>query len=315
MKHISLNNLNKILGINRVKINFSLFPYFSIRTNCVAEFFFEAKTKHDLLRAIVTASKNNLTLTFIGGGSNLVVTKDVLAGLVVKNSYLKKEILREGKQYVEILVSSGYSMSKFVQETVDAGYEGFEYHKGLPGTIGGALCMNSKWTKPLIYIGDLLSYAYLSDATGKVRKADKEYFNFSYDYSILQETKEIVLDAVFKLNKVEPKILKTRSEEAFKYRKDTQPFGVSSSGCFFKNISDKDRQRLSLSTNSAGYLIDKAGLKKAQVGAFFVSNKHANFIINQGKGDPNDLVTLLNRIKSTVKAKYGVQLKEEVIII
>jgi len=148
-----------------------------------------------------------------------------------------------------------------------------------------------------------------------VKKVAKSYFKFAYDYSILQKTGEIVLEAVFRLKKIDPKILQDRAARSFKYRKKTQPFGVASSGCFFRNISDEEKNKRNLPTASAGYLIDKAGLKGFTVGGFYVSPIHANFIINKGNGKNEDLIKLLGIIKKGVKEKFGVELEEEVIII
>ena len=89
------------------------------------------------------------------------------------------------------------------------------------------------------------------------------------------------------------------------YRKQTQPFGVFTSGCFFKNINSK----------SAGKLIDQAGLKGKRIGKFHVSDKHANFIIHDGEGKPEDLRKLLQLIKNKVKNKFAISLEEEVIVI
>ena len=187
----------------------------------------------------------------------------------------------------------------------ERGFEGLDYHFGLPGTVGGAIYMNSKWTKPLSYYGDNLVSANLVDNRGQVKTVKKSYFKFAYDFSILQKTKELLLDAVFKLKKSKPEIVKQHADFAMDYRKKTQPFGVFTSGCFFKNIDGQ----------SAGRLIDQAGLKGKRIGGFQVSEKHANFIINDGSGKPEDLKKLLQLIKTKVKEKFGIKLEEEVIII
>jgi len=98
------------------------------------------------------------------------------------------------------------------------------------------------------------------------------------------------------------------------YRKKTQPFGVSTCGCFFKNISKIERKKANVETKSAGYLIDKSGLKGVSIGNFKVSTKHANFIVNtkSSQSDPCDLIQLVSLIKQKVKLKYGIELKEEV---
>ncbi len=295
-----MSNLKSQLQLEKNK---DLFPYLTIKVHVKAEFFFEAKTKEDLIRAKEYSLQNNIPLFILGGGSNLVPLRDKIFGLVVLNRYIKKQILRKEKNFVDILISSGYPVAKLVSETIEKGWEGFEYHKGLPGTVGGAIYMNSKWTRPLNYFSQNLLYAYLLDEKAKIKKVNQQYFQFAYDFSILQKTKEILLEGIFRLNKSDFNILRKRSEEVLSYRKKTQPFGVASSGCFFKNINGI----------SAGYLIDKSGLKGFSVGDWVVSNIHANFILNKGGGKLEDLARLIEIIKQKVKDKFGVNLKEEVI--
>ncbi len=289
----------------RIEKNKDLIQFNTLRTNAKAEYFLEAKTREDLIKGKKFALKNKLSLFTLAGGSNLAIIQEKIKGLVVKNNYLKLEVIKETDDYVNLLVSSGYPVSKLVSETVEKGYEGFEYHKGLPGTVGGAIYMNSKWAKPESYFGENLICAYLVNGRGQDKKVEKDYFKFAYDYSTLQKTKEILLEAVFQLKKTNPEILKKRSEFAFEYRKKTQPMGVKTSGCFFKNIGGK----------SAGQMIDKVGLKGLSVGDFFVSPIHANFIINRGNGKTKDLLKLIRIIKNKVKEKFGVKLEEEVIIV
>jgi UDP-N-acetylmuramate dehydrogenase len=289
----------------QIKKNKELFPYLTLRTRTKAELYFEAKTREDLIKARQYAREMNLSFFILGGGSNLALTKEIIHGMVVKNSYAIAETIDETSEFVDLLVSSGYPVSRLVQLTVEKGYEGFENHKGLPGTVGGAVYMNSKWTRPISYFSDCLLYAQIIDANGNERREEKKYFRFSYDYSILQKTKEIVLEAVFRLKKISSQILEKRAKEAFDYRLKTQPFGVATSGCFFRNPGK----------TSAGYLIDKTGLKGYSVGDFIVSDKHANFILNKGNGKPEDLRKLLSIVKSKVKKKFGVELEEEVILI
>lgn len=300
-----LKILSAFLGEKRVKKDIDLCNFTTLKIHSLAEYFFEAKNREDLLKAKQISLQLGLPLFILGGGSNLAIIKRKIHGLVVRNLYQKKEIINEKKDYVDLLVSSGYLVSKLVLETIDQGFEGLEYHLALPGTVGGAIFMNSKWTKPLFYFGDYLIFSYLIDENGKIKKVDRDYFQFAYDFSILQKTKEILLEAIFRLKKTDPAILKKRGEEALNYRKQTQPRGVFSSGCFFKNINGK----------SAGYLIEQCGLKGYTVGDFYVSEKHANFIINRGNGKREDLMRLIRLIKEKVKEKFGLELEEEVVII
>lgn len=296
--------IENYVGTDRVKENFDLSPYLTLRTQTLAELYFEANSKEDLIKAFNASKSLKLPFFIIGGGSNLAITKKILPGLVVRNKYSQKKI--EAKDnYGLLTVSSGYPITKLAKELAEMGYEGLEYHLGLPGSIGGALYMNSKWTKPTNYVGDCLVSADLIDPSGNVKTVDRKYFNFAYDQSILQKTKETVLEASFKLKKNNPEVLKEHTRFALDYRKKTQPFGVFTSGCFFRNVNGE----------SAGKMVDQAGLKGKRIGKFHVSDKHANFIINDGNGSTEDLKKLLSVIKKTVKDKFAIDLKEEVIII
>ena len=292
-----------------------LFPHTTLRMRVKAKYFCIARSREDLITAQHYASEHALKLLILGGGSNIAITSPEVDALVVKNLYMKKEIVEEAHDYVDLSVSSGYPVGKLVNETADAGYAGIEYHLGLPGTVGGALYMNSKWTHPECYFGDALYRAYLLDSKGTIRRVDRDYFNFAYDYSILHDSREILLEAVFRFKKLDPAVLRKRADDAKEYRKKTQPTGVASSGCFFQNITDDEQQKAGLDTKSAGSLVDKSGLKNFRVGNFVVSPDHANFIINQGDGDPADLKEMLRMIKQKVKEKFSIALREEVIAV
>jgi len=305
--------MEDIIGKGKIREQVDLFPYLSMRLHSIAQYFFEAKTKEELLLAIQAAHKLDLPLIVLGGGSNAVFQKSQVNGLVLKNSYSSIQALAATDATVDIEVGSGTNMAVLVQNIAEQGLSGLEYHKGLPGTVGGAIYMNSKWLHPVCYVGDKLVSAILIDAEGKEKKVLREYFKFDYDFSILQETHELLISAVFRLQKNDSEIVLQRADESIEYRKKTQPSGVATCGCFFRNISAAEQKEHSLPTKSAGYLIDKAGMKGMQRGSFKVSDVHANFIINTG-GDakPEDLVSLVKLIKQQVKEKFGVELREEV---
>ncbi len=310
------DDIEKTVGSGRIVSRAELFPYLTLRTRSKAALFFEAKTRQDLINIKKASLRYAIPLLLLGGGSNLVVTKSLITGMiVVKNSYMSKKTVYEDDVRADIMISSGYPMPRLVNETVERGLGGLEYHKGLPGTIGGAVCMNSKWTRPESYVGDLVTAAYILDGSGKEKKVGRDYFEFGYDFSIIQITHDVILDVVFRFAKQSPKVLRKRTNEAFEYRKKTQPFGKNSSGCFFKNIGEEQKQALRLPTLSAGFLIDQAGMKGYRIGGYSVSDKHANFILNDGDGNEKDLSRLIRDVKNAVKKKYGIVLQEEVVII
>ena len=288
-----------------IQTNVDLKQFTTVKSTAIASHFTTVKTREHLIEAVQHAHKQNLELMVIGGGSNTVFASEAVIKFVIRNQYFNFEVVAETDTTADVKVSSGLPISMLINKTIEKGLEGFEYNQGLPGSVGGALHMNSKWTKPLMYFGDRLISATLLDKEGNEKTVERDYFKFAYDFSELQNTKEILVEAVFRLTKANPEVLKQRAAEALAYRKETQPFGVASSGCMFQNIDGK----------SAGELIDKAGLKGARVGNYVVSEKHANFIINEGDGKVEDLKKLLDMVKTKVKEVHGVELKEEVRII
>jgi UDP-N-acetylenolpyruvoylglucosamine reductase len=310
-----LHALEEILGTGRVAENKDITHYTTMKSSTHAQYFFEAESYQDWEKVGTIIQKVLLPVFPLGGGSNLAIVHDTVEGLVVRNLYQEQEVLKEDDKHVQLLVASGCPVGRLVTQCIEKGWAGLEYHLGLPGTVGGAIYMNSKWMHPETYFGDNLLYAYILGKDGTVRQESRDYFHFAYDYSSLQKTKEIILGAAFNLTKESPADLKKRAHEALAYRKQTQPFGVSTSGCFFRNIPKEEQEKHHLPTTSAGYLIDHAGLKNTQLGDFIVSDKHANFIINTGHGKPEDLLSLIQMVKDKVHEKYGVHLEEEVVVV
>jgi UDP-N-acetylmuramate dehydrogenase len=305
--------LEDILGVDTIRENVDLFPYLSMRLHTKAQYFFEAKTREDFLGALRASFNLKIPLIMVGGGSNMVFHDSLITGLVVKNSYSDLKTVFENRQEIDIEVGSGMNMALLIQHLEEKGYSGLEYQKGLPGTVGGGVYMNSKWTLPVSYVGDCVLGAELSDAQGNIKKVDRDYFQFAYGYSKLQDTHEYIVSVIFRLKKMESGIVIDRALNAQTYRHKTQPFGKPTCGCFFRNVSDEIQKKYNLPTKSAGYLIDKAGLKGKSIGSFMVSDVHANFIMNKG-GDarPEDLKALSDLIKQKVKEQFGIELKEEV---
>lgn len=307
--------LNELPGFDQFQLqqNKNISPYLTMRTQVTAEWYCEVSSRDEWLELIKLCKTNNVQYTILGGGSNVAILTPHMQGLVIRNMYQKKEVLSETHEFAMVLISSGYSVTRLAKETAQDGLSGFEYHMGLPGTLGGGIYMNSKWTRPDSYLGDSLVSATLLDDHGNEKTVPQEYFEFSYGYSILQETKEIFLDGIFQLKKEDPEVLLQRAREAQDHRAATQPKGQFTTGCFFKNISAAEQEKLGVPTKSAGYLIDQAGLKNTTVGDYYVSEKHANFIMNRGNGTAQDLHTLVELIRTKVKEIYGIELKDEVI--
>lgn len=310
------------LGRDRVKLNEPLSKHTYFKLGGPADLFFEALTSDDLLTAVQSAINFQVPYFVIGGGSNIIVSDKGFRGLIIKNKtgqiQLKGFTGSANKGHVdlkEVIVSadSGVPANKLIRYTVDEGLQGLEEFLGLPGTVGGAVYNNSHHLGELI--GDRVVEVTVIDSEGNLKKYLHDDLKFAYDYSILHKTKEVILTVSFQLKRGDKTKLWEIATEAVKRRSATQPLGSPSSGCIFRNIPLADKMRLGVPTQSAGYLIDKAGLKGTRVGGAVVSDLHANFIINDGTATTQNVLDLVQVIKKSVKDKFGVTLEMEVFVI
>jgi len=190
-----------------------------------------------------------------------------------------------------------------------------EMHLGLPGTVGGAIYMNSKWTHPEGYVGDVVYQAEILNSKNEQQVVPKSYFQFGYDSSLIQKTGDIVLRVVFALRQGDKEKLWESANAAIAYRRESQPQGVLGPGCTFRNITKAQAMTAATpqGTTSAGFLIDHAGLKGVTIGGAQISPVHANFIINRNKATAADVIQLISRAKEQVKRQFGVLLEEEIV--
>jgi UDP-N-acetylmuramate dehydrogenase len=248
----------------------------------------------------------------LGSGSNTIFSDLGFRGLVIVNHL--NHISLESESGL-VTVESGSMTNMVVNKTISIGLAGLEYFLGIPGSIGGAVYNNSHYLTELI--GDHIDSVELLTNEDAVVWKPQSYFNFSYDYSILQETHEIILTIQFKLVKKEKSALESIAHTALSRRRQTQPLELPSSGCIFKNFKDTVTQYPLIPPNitSAGALIDQAGLKGFKIGGAEISTVHANFIVNRGNAKTQDIIDLTNHINSTILKKYGIMLKKEVFFI
>lgn len=303
--------------------NVSLAPFTTFKIGGPAEFFYEAGTVSELVEAVTKGRKLGLQITILGGGTNVLIGDKGIRGIVIKNNTAAitirgaKGSYRAGRKVGSVYVEadSGVVFNKLVRFTVEEGLGGLEAHLGLPGTVGGAIFMNSKWTNPISYVGDAVYQATILTPKNETNIVDRSYFRFGYDSSVIQKTGDIVLKVVFALTPGQKDDLWKMANESIEYRRASQPQGVKSPGCTFRNLSQADAIAISSpnQTTSAGFLVDHAGLKGVSVGDAQISPVHGNFIINTGHATAHDVVTLIELARRKVKEQFGVELLEEIV--
>ncbi|HZZ99037.1 MAG TPA: UDP-N-acetylmuramate dehydrogenase [Candidatus Saccharimonadia bacterium] len=270
-----------------------------------AEVFVRLYERKDFEDLVVFCRKHSIELTMLGGGSNVLIADAGIRGLVIKNLTKHYEV-KVGENSGTIEVDSGLPTNVIVRASVDAGLEGLEKFLGLPGSVGGAVYNNSHFSgKDLI--GNVVKTVHLIDATGEKVMRTRDEMEYAYDYSILQKTHEVIIWVEFELPKGDKVQLEKTMLEVTRHRATTQPLGIPSSGCMFKNALMPDGTK-----QSAGFLIDKAGLKGMKVGDAMVSPVHANFIVNTGHATQEQVEKLAQKVEAVIKEKFGVELHREV---
>ena len=254
------------------------------------------KSKQDLIKVIEIINENKIQLTILGSGSNVLVSDNGIRGAVIslKNS-LKQIEVDDNILYAEC----GTMLGKIVKHAVKNNLIGLENLNGVPGTLGGALIMNAgAWGGE---ISENLIHVEVINSKSEIQKIQKKDLNFSYRQSSFNKD-DILLSAKFNLKKADKDIIKENFIEAQSGRKKSQPLNKRSAGSLFKNPKN----------NSAGKLLDEAGLKGFSIGDAKISEKHANFFINDGDATSKDMLMLIKKAHKEVKDKFNINLSLEV---
>jgi UDP-N-acetylmuramate dehydrogenase len=233
----------------------------------------------------------------LGHGSNLVVSD---AGIpdVVLHTRSMKNIYHHGEQEAALRCEAGATLARLVSVAHELSLAGAEGLIGIPGTIGGAVAGNAGGRE--VALGDLLTEVTLVEPDGTTRVVACSPADFGYRTSPFRGA--VVLDAVVQLcPDTKPQIFE-RMTTTLRAKADSQPLSAWSAGCMFRNPENA----------SSGALIDRAGCKGLSEGGAQVSPAHANFIVNTGGAEAEDVRRLVLKVQEAVRASAGVELPLEV---
>ena len=242
---------------------------------------------------------NSVRFTVIGNGSNVFFADEGYRGVIVFTTKMKQFTFGEDVLECE----AGAQLTAVSVRAVKAGYDGYAFACGIPGSIGGGVYMNAGAYEG--QIADILLYSdYYDTETGKVERLSAEDHNFAYRYSsYMDNPHRIILFAAFKLVKAEdPKAVIALMEDHIRARKEKQPLEFPSAGSTFKRYPGYYTAKL----------IDEAGLKGYSVGGAQVSEKHAGFVINKGGATARDVLELIQIIKDKIYENEGIHIECEV---
>jgi UDP-N-acetylmuramate dehydrogenase len=304
----------------KIKEKVLLKDYTTFKIGGPAEYFVEVTTVEELQEALAWSKENNKPFLILGGGSNVIVSDDGFAGLVIKLDLQKLEF-----EDNKVTVGPGVMLSYLLNKSLSKELIGLEFAAGIPGTVGGAIRGNAG-TYGLAMSDVVAEIKYLDDDY-TVQEMKKKKAKFSYRHSIFKTNSWIILEAELKLSTGNVDVAKKLVADRLQYRQDTQP-NQPSAGCIFKNIRFQDIDLKDLKARNldvdkfaehkkipAGYLIEKMGLKGHVIGDAQISEIHANYIVNKGQATAEQVIMMISFIKQQIRDKYGIQLQEEVQIV
>ncbi|MEA3293118.1 MAG: UDP-N-acetylmuramate dehydrogenase, partial [Patescibacteria group bacterium] len=274
-----------------IKENILLKNYTTFKIGGPARYFIKLKSKKDLIKAVIFAKQRKLPFFVLGGGSNLLVSDKGFNGLIIKIQNSGIKIQNNFLEQKTIYVESGAKLSDLLNLTADKSLTGLEWAIGIPGTIGGAIAGNAGAFEKSIK--DVVKKIEVFDTKKQeIRVLENKDCKFSYRDSIFKHKKNlIILSAEFQFKTGSKEKIKNKIKKYLNYRKNSQPINFFSSGSIFKNPKNV----------SAGKLIEECGLKSKKNGCAQISEKHANFIVNLGGAQANNVLELIKIIKKKVR--------------
>lgn len=273
-----------------------LAPYTWLRVGGPAQFFVEPRSVEELAAVIRVCREQDLRVRVLGDGSNLLVRDEGASGAVIR---LPRELFSAvAVEGTTVRAQAGALLSHVISQSVRAGLAGLEVLTGIPGTVGGALHGNAGGKGG--DIGQFVREATVLTGGGEtlVRRGDE--LAFAYRQSSLDDL--VILEAAFELTPDDPDEIARRMRKIWITKKASQPLSHQSAGCIFKNPRGQ----------SAGQLIDRAGLKGTRVGGAEISDRHANFVVTHEGAKAEDVIRLIDLARSRVLEKFGVELELEV---
>lgn len=302
-------HLVECVGADRIKRQAALAPLTTFKVGGPADWLVDVQSGGELTRLVAIARDAAVPVTVLGGGSNVLIGDRGIRGLVIRLRLAVIEIASSGS----VRAGAGATMNGLVRWTIGHGLSGLEAWAGTPGTVGGAIFGNAHYAGR--NIGDLVTRAMLVDPNGYELIASREDLGFDYDTSRLKSTREILVWAEFAAASGRPDDLRRTARASLAFRKRTQPLETPSAGCVFQN-PDPARDRVPDGiAPSAGALIDRAGLKGAAEGGARISPAHANFFVNEGHATARDIRALIDRARRDVRDRFGVELRNEIMLL
>ncbi|MGI6555555.1 MAG: UDP-N-acetylmuramate dehydrogenase [Bacillota bacterium] len=250
----------------------------------------------DLRTAVLIAWKNNVPVTILGNGTNVLVADRGVEGLTIKMRGLRNwDVSGE-----RITAEAGVNLPELSRIAQGHNLSGLEFAAGIPASVGGAVVSNAGAHGSSMQ--DIVRSVLVMDYQGALHTFAGSELGFGYRSSMFRDGRFIVLQSVMDLEPMPGEQVKEKMQHYLGVRSRTQPVESATAGSVFVNPASVP----------AGLLIEKAGLKGAREGGAQVSHKHANFIVNADNATASDIVRLIRRIQEQVYSMFGIKLETEI---
>jgi UDP-N-acetylmuramate dehydrogenase len=273
----------------------------TMRVGGPADLFAEIHNLFELRGLVRFARARDIPVFILGRGSDRVISDAGIGGIVVHDRAQGARV--EG---TSLIADAGLPMARAATLAKDAGLSGLEFGLAIPGTVGGAVWANAGAHDS--EIKDVLTSAGVMLSDGTEASMTPAELELGYRDSRLKRSEpgrpEVVTSATFQLTPAEPAAIAVALDEIRRWRQAHQPLGMPSAGSVFRNPSPE---------LSAGALIDGLGLKGRRVGGASVSEKHANFIVNDQKGSASDVRRLTEMVQAVVRREQDIDLVPEIV--
>ena len=298
--NLESNFIKKLDGNFRTNVKLSNYSWFNLGGN--AEYFYKARDKNQLIKFLIEAKKKKIKTTILGAGSNILFRDKGVKGVVIK---LGNGFSFTNLQEKDIVVAGAATLDRKVADFAkENSLENLEFLSCIPGSIGGAIIMNSG-----CYENDISKVLLSIQAIDKNKLTEielkKEDINFSYRGTNLSDDL-IIISAKFKCIVGKKDKIEKKQSNYIKKKKLSQPNQIKTCGSTFKNISEEKK---------AWMLIKQSGCENLKEGDALISKKHCNFFVNNGNAKASDIEKLIEKVKKRVFEKTGVNLELEIKII
>lgn len=285
---------------------FPLAALTTFKAGGVADWFVEPRSVDELVAVLGIVRAHGLTVTMLGGGSNVLVADAGVRGVVVRPRLTAIGLV----DATTVRAEAGVTINGLVRWMVGRGCSGLEAWAGTPGTVGGGIVGNAHFQGRLL--SEVVRGVRVIAPDGRLLDLAPADMGFGYDRSRLQKSGEVLVWADFACGAGDTDALRAVARASLAFRKRTQPLHMPSAGCVFQNPAP-DAPLPAGVPRSAGALIDRAGLKGVAAGGARVSPIHANFIVNENQASAADIRALIERCRAEVARQFGVRLEDEIV--